>query len=228
MDAETATEEPELQGSIHKIDASFYDADYYLSGKQTGKSNYVNYRWMPEETGLLADNIISRFALKNGDKVLDYGCARGYLVKALRDRGIDAFGYDHSSWAIKHCHPDIWQFVTRQWGCVGNDFKLIWAKDVFEHIEWRDLTPTVTMLSRRCDNMAVLVPLTRQEDGPYIYPSDESDSSHVNRHTFGGWANRLADCIQHMRIKIGTTDCSDIKPNTLDFPGSCGFFWLTR
>ena len=34
-------------------------------------------------------------------KVLEIGCAKGFLVKAFQDMGIDAIGIDISSYAIK-------------------------------------------------------------------------------------------------------------------------------
>jgi hypothetical protein len=32
------------------MDSSYYDADYYLDGLNSGKSNYENYSWMPDLT----------------------------------------------------------------------------------------------------------------------------------------------------------------------------------
>ena len=36
---------------------------------------------------------------------LDVGCATGYLVEVLRERGIDAEGCDLSSFAVDHATP---------------------------------------------------------------------------------------------------------------------------
>jgi cyclopropane fatty-acyl-phospholipid synthase-like methyltransferase len=33
---------------------------------------------------------------------LDAGCAKGFLVRALRELGKDTWGFDHSGWALKH------------------------------------------------------------------------------------------------------------------------------
>ena len=51
--------------------------------------------------------IIKRYKLKKGDRVLDIGCAKGFLVKDLIDLGIDAYGIDVSEYALKNCHPDV-------------------------------------------------------------------------------------------------------------------------
>ena len=43
-------------------------------------------------------------------RVLDAGCAKGFLVEALRDRGIEAFGVDISEYAISEVRPDIREY----------------------------------------------------------------------------------------------------------------------
>ena len=42
--------------------------------------------------------------------VLDAGCAMGHLVAALRDRGIEAYGFDISEYAISKVREDIRPF----------------------------------------------------------------------------------------------------------------------
>src|SRR5437868_9639087 len=62
--------------------------------------------WL-EFFGRIADEIISRV---NPRTVLDVGCAKGFLVECLRDRGVDAFGFDISDYAIGEIRSDIKQF----------------------------------------------------------------------------------------------------------------------
>ena len=52
-------------------------------------------------------DFIKFYKLRKGDKVLDIGCAKGFFVNDLVDKGIDAYGIDISSYAIKNCHPKI-------------------------------------------------------------------------------------------------------------------------
>ena len=61
-----------------------YDEDYFERGLSSGKSGYDNYRWLPELTIKFAYKIIKELNLREGDRVLDYGCAKGFFVKALR------------------------------------------------------------------------------------------------------------------------------------------------
>jgi cyclopropane fatty-acyl-phospholipid synthase-like methyltransferase len=69
-----------------------YDADYFLRGKASGKSLYDNYRWMPDLTKPMAERIIEHLGIELDDRIMDFGCARGYLVRALTELGQDAYG----------------------------------------------------------------------------------------------------------------------------------------
>ena len=55
----------------------------------------------------MAHDIVDHFRLKPGDRVLDVGCAKGFLVKDLLALGIDAFGIDISQYALMHCEPEV-------------------------------------------------------------------------------------------------------------------------
>lgn len=39
------------------MDPDFYDENYYLHGKQTGKSSYEAYSWKPDLTLPMADHL---------------------------------------------------------------------------------------------------------------------------------------------------------------------------
>ncbi|MFO0810212.1 MAG: methyltransferase domain-containing protein, partial [Gemmataceae bacterium] len=65
------------------------------------------YRRSPEWEaffGGIADRIVSQL---RPTTVLDAGCAKGFLVEALRDRGVEAYGIDISGTAIDEVRPDI-------------------------------------------------------------------------------------------------------------------------
>lgn|SRR3989338_2709892 len=55
----------------------------------------------------VAKDIVDHFDLKPGDRLLDVGCAKGFLVKDLLELGIDAYGIDISEYALMHCEPEV-------------------------------------------------------------------------------------------------------------------------
>jgi ubiquinone/menaquinone biosynthesis C-methylase UbiE len=82
-----------------------YGALYFDGPRAYGYGGYrYDGRWIP-----VAEDIVRHFNLKPGDRVLDVGCAKGFLVKDLLKvcPGLEAFGLDVSEYALKHCEPEI-------------------------------------------------------------------------------------------------------------------------
>lgn len=170
-------------------DATIFDEDYFLRGKQTGKSNFSDYRWLPSLT-IPVCKLIMRYlggvpsppeknssvwkrANSSGDSVLDYGCARGYYVKALRGLGYDAWGYDISEWAIANCDESISKFVSTtlpQLTAGGpRSFDFILAKDVLEHIEEAELGDVIRYFIEHAHKAAFIIVPLAAEDGGLFY-----------------------------------------------------------
>jgi len=80
-----------------------YGMEYFDGSREYGYGGYYyDGRWVP-----VAKDIIKHFGLKSGDKVLDVGCAKGFLVKDLLAEGIEAFGIDISEYALMNCEPEV-------------------------------------------------------------------------------------------------------------------------
>jgi len=78
---------------------------YFDGPRDYGYGGYrYDGRWQS-----VAGDIIEHFGLKPGDRVLDVGCAKGFLVKDLMliCPGLEAFGLDVSEYAIMHCEPEV-------------------------------------------------------------------------------------------------------------------------
>jgi len=167
------------------MNLDIYDADYYERGVESGKGCYQNYRWIPELTCSMAMSIIDYLELKRGARVLDYGCAKGYLVKALRLLGRDAYGVDISQYAIEHVDTDVRPY------CALIDGKYSWcekfdvciAKDVLEHIPELQIKKMLSEIN--ADRMFVIIPLG--DDGIFRAPANNCDVTHVTCHDRGWW-----------------------------------------
>ncbi len=78
---------------------------YFDGSRSHGYGGYsYDGRWIP-----VAKDIIDHYSLKAGMRVLDIGCAKGFLVKDLKDMcpGIEVFGLDISEYALKNCSSDV-------------------------------------------------------------------------------------------------------------------------
>jgi SAM-dependent methyltransferase len=80
-----------------------YGQMYFDGPREYGYGGYrYDGRWRP-----VALDIVEHFGLKRGDRVLDVGCAKGFLVKDLLALGVDAYGLDVSEYALKNCEPEV-------------------------------------------------------------------------------------------------------------------------
>lgn len=191
-----------------------YDADYYENGIVSGKSLYSNYRWIPELTLPMCCELKTVLGLA-GNKVLDYGCAKGYLVKGFRLLGVDAWGYDISKYAIKNAPHEIKPYLTTE--MPGNAFEWVIAKDVLEHLSKDDLK--VELHKLRCEKLFIAVPLG---DGKkYNVPAYELDKTHVIREPLQWWEQAIHDggfTVTYSAYKFGS-----LKNNWAEYPTGNGF-----
>lgn len=82
-----------------------YGEMYFDGPRDYGYGGYrYDGRWIP-----VAEDIVKHFQLKPGDRVLDVGCAKGFLVKDLMKvrPGLEAFGLDVSPYALTNCEPEV-------------------------------------------------------------------------------------------------------------------------
>ena len=169
---------------------SVYDEDYFMHGKKTGKSLYDNYRWLPELTIPMCQAIVDYCGIVKRDRVLDFGCARGYVVKALRQLGYDAYGTDVSRWAIDNCDEDARPYLNLNANSdpplLAMGFDWIIAKDVLEHIPYVGYTIT-QLMSAASKGVFAVVPLAPFDGSPYVVEEYEGDVTHVQRLTLGSW-----------------------------------------
>ena len=110
-------------------DADFGE-EYYRVG--VGRPYRKDQHWLGFFTPI-ADRIVSEIKPR---RVLDAGCALGILVELLRERGVEAYGFDISSYAIAHVpepvRPFCWRAsVTDE---LSEDYDLILWQEVFPHV----------------------------------------------------------------------------------------------
>lgn len=82
-----------------------YGQVYFDGAREFGYGGYrYDGRWVP-----VARDIVAHFGLKPGMRVLDVGCAKGFLVKDLMAvcPGLEVFGLDISEYALMNCEPEV-------------------------------------------------------------------------------------------------------------------------
>lgn len=166
-----------------------YNKDYYEEGVAKGVSGYTNYSWQPELTIPLAHRLTRRLLLTPNTRVLDFGCAKGFLVKALRLLDVPAFGCDVSEYAISKVDPDYKDFVWA--GGIKGIYHTIVAKDVFEHLSKKELNKVLKAARKSAERLFFVVPMG--ENGKYVIPQYENDVTHVIREDALWWTKAASN-----------------------------------
>lgn len=121
--------------SKDQYDFSYFE--YEESKRQGLNPEPIGYSWYEEKDQRnkeLADKLIERFDLKDG-KVLELGCAKGYLIKALRKKGVDCYGLDFSDYAVDNADSEAKPYIKKAdvreelKEIDNNEYSLIFSKD---------------------------------------------------------------------------------------------------
>jgi len=163
---------------------TFYDEEYF-----EGKSRQS----APHSRGLIYPLAArtARFLCRESTpvRVLDIGCAKGYLVEALRAEGVpQAVGIDVSWYAIAHAEPTMRGHLL-----VGNltqglpvataTCDMVTAMDLFEHVA--DPIPALREIDR----------VLRKDGKAYLkichprHPNATRDPSHINVQPLAYWTD---------------------------------------
>lgn len=180
----------------------------------------------------LARQVIRVMDIQRQGVFLDFGCARGYLVKALRRLDVAAYGCDISEWAIQNCDPEVKEFVSTRFPV--NYFEHIWLKDVAEHLEPCDLKQVLWEVGKLAlKSVMLIVPLEQAGTGKYVREEDNFDKTHKICWTLEKWMDALSDALRGKGNREGfaiqgSWHIPGLKPTSLSHPKSCGFITLRR
>ncbi len=188
-----------------------FDREYFEQGPMTGKSLYTNYRWMPELTIPLCHHLARECPIRPDETVLDFGCAKGYTVHALRLLGYAAYGVDISEYAISQAPKEVNGYVQliEPYAELEEHHNWIIAKDILEHIPYERIDEQLTILANGCDDMIVMVPLG---DGTkYYIDAYEKDITHHIREDLIWWHDRFKS--NGFGVDVYTHDLGPFKSN---------------
>jgi len=161
--------------------ANFYDEAYFshYGGKEGIPYQVGEPQWM-EVFSRIAERIKEDL---RPTSVLDAGCAIGFLVEALRNVGVEAWGIDISEWAISHVPESIRMYcsigsLTEE---IDGHFDLVTLIEVIEHLPAAVAGSVVANITLHTD----LVLFSSTPDG-------FEEATHINVQTPDYWANLFA------------------------------------
>lgn len=107
--------------------AKQYGRDYWDGERQYGYGGYsYDGRWLP-----IASEMADHYGIKAGDKILDIGCGKGYLLYEFTQAvpGVEVAGLDISEYAIKNAKEEIKPFLR-----VGSAVSLPYPDHSFDFV----------------------------------------------------------------------------------------------
>ena len=114
-----------------------FDREYFDGDRTTGYGGYrYDGRWVP-----IAERFRDHYGLRAGHRVLDVGCAKGFLLHDLCAAvpGLEVVGLDVSAYALAHVMPDLAGRVVRgsaqRLPFGDGSFDLVISIDVLHNLE---------------------------------------------------------------------------------------------
>ena len=159
---------------LFKAYDEFYYANYLPNMPYERNEHWLGF------FGKIADHIVRDIQPKT---VLDAGCAMGFLVECLRQRGVEAYGIDISPYAIDNVHPDIQPFcrVASIAEALPQKYDLIVSFEVLEHLPPDEAQKAVENLCHHSDD--ILFSST---------PSEFKEPTHINVQPIEHWSEAFA------------------------------------
>lgn len=188
-----------------------FDSNYFERGAELGLSCYTNYRWLPSLTIPMCEALERELGFHKDDAILDFGCAKGYVVKALRHLGYNAWGADISEYAISSADEETRPFLILSESGRGLPTNNNWilAKDVLEHLTEDEALQALCEMRKATTSLFIAVPLGNGHT--YTIPEMEKDVTHKIRQPLWWWSGLVEDA--GFKIKSATFSLPGIKEN---------------
>lgn len=106
--------------------AKKWDFDYWDGDRRI---NYGGYKYMPGRWEKVAKAMADHYGIKPGDRILDVGCGKGFLLYdfTLVVPGVEIYGIDISHYAIENSKEEVRDRLQ-----VGSATKLPWPDQHFD------------------------------------------------------------------------------------------------
>lgn len=157
-----------------------YGAEYYHShcGNEPYTPDSVHWQQFYAQ---IADEIVRSFTPRS---VFDAGCAVGFLVAALSDRNVDAYGRDTSEFAISQVRADVREHCSV--GSIADPidrvFDVVTCIEVLEHMPEEEALRAIAAMTGAAPR--VLFSST---------PADFDEPTHINVRPIRYWLRHFAE-----------------------------------
>ena len=194
------------------IPADWYDEDYFENGLKSNWEEGYSWPLFGDLFQQTAEFLTAVF--QEAESFLDMGCAKGFLVRALRERGKACWGFDHSPWAIDRAEACVKPFVMSAGAdeaSFDRQFDVLTAFSLFESLSEAQ---ALSLLSRarawtRQAMLAVIFSFENErEAAAYEHSKADGDLSHITMKSREWWhelflrAGWRQDCLHRVALRM--------------------------
>ncbi|HLB41775.1 MAG TPA: methyltransferase domain-containing protein [Gammaproteobacteria bacterium] len=130
--------------------AKQFDFDYWDGDRKFGYGgHHYDGRWR-----IVAERMVSYYGLKSGDKILDIGCGKGFLLYEFTQvvPGINVVGIDISTYALANAKEEIKQSLkkgnAKKLDFMDKEFDLVMAINSLHNLYCYDLEIALQEIER--------------------------------------------------------------------------------
>ena len=149
----------------HREIARRFDKEFFDGSRDTGYGGY-NYdgRWVP-----VALRMLLHYGLAAGDRVLDIGCGKGFMVKDMRALGLQAYGIDVSQYAIEQSVCPAYTLccdarAMSKWAVPHKSYRLAVSINTLHNLEQDEVVEALRVMSAMSDNQYVMFDAYRTDE----------------------------------------------------------------
>jgi ubiquinone/menaquinone biosynthesis C-methylase UbiE len=146
LDKRLSEKTTEVIQTARKFGEDFFDGDR--------KYGYGGFSYNPKYWTEVVRDFVSYYKLQPGSKVLDVGCAKGFMLFDLKRQfpEIEVRGIDISDYAIKNAHEKIKEFLkvgdAKKIQFEDNYFDLVISINTVHNLEFEDCKRSIKEISR--------------------------------------------------------------------------------
>ena len=184
------------------LNTTEYEEGYFT------KTGYDGY-WDCPEHAIRVEKIIN---ITQPQSVLDVGCAYGYIVKRLLDKGIHAVGMDISHWCEQKAAEIIPRHFVRHdmrqtpYPFRGKEFDVLYCEGVLEHIGAQYIDKIMVEFERISNKRLLALTLEWHIQANPHKSQDGIAPGHLCLHNHNWWFNKMPNYSWLFLPPYGTQD----------------------